>query len=181
MTSSTIYAAFLLFLMVIGAKFVVSQEECTETHSLLGCMEDQCMDFCRDKYRISLPFKKQNKRRPHQKGPELEIPSFGGSAVSLHTHIKISYGLASLSTNSVKKDDMVKRVCAEDEIMESESSRRLLLMGKRYISYETLRRDVVPCGTHGASYYNCQKNGVANPYNRGCEIITLCARDAINT
>lgn len=54
-------------------------------------------------------------------------------------------------------------------------------MGKRYISYETLRRDVVPCGTPGASYYNCRKNEVANPYNRGCEIITLCARDAINT
>lgn len=55
------------------------------------------------------------------------------------------------------------------------------MMGKRYISYETLKRDLVPCGTPGASYYNCKGKGVANPYNRGCEIITRCSRDAINT
>ncbi|MFS7899789.1 putative rapid ALkalinization Factor [Helianthus anomalus] len=61
-------------------------------------------------------------------------------------------------------------------MMESESNRKT---GKRYISYETLRRDAVPCGTHGASYYNCRERGVANPYNRGCEVITFCARDAI--
>ncbi|KAI7741991.1 hypothetical protein M8C21_014726 [Ambrosia artemisiifolia] len=84
---------------------------------------------------------------------------------------------------------MVKRVCngkiseyAEDEIMmESESSRRVLMVQKKYISYETLKRDLVPCGTPGASYYNCNGKGVASPYNRGCEVITRCARDAINT
>ncbi|KAI3716448.1 hypothetical protein L1987_67337 [Smallanthus sonchifolius] len=105
-------------------------------------------------------------------------------SIFLHTHIKFSSGLSILNPNSVKKDDLDsigKRVCEEDEMMESETSRRLLLMRKRYISYETLRRDVVPCGTPGSSYYNCQRNGDANPYNRGCEIITFCARDAINS
>lgn len=82
---------------------------------------------------------------------------------------------------------MVRRVCAgkigecpelaAEEEMDSESNRRVLVMRKRYISYETLKRDLVPCGTPGASYYNCRGNGVANPYNRGCEIITRCARD----
>ncbi|KAD5508885.1 hypothetical protein E3N88_16588 [Mikania micrantha] len=89
-----------------------------------------------------------------------------------------------VAPNSAKRDDLDsigKRVYAEYEMMESETSRRVLLMGKRYISYETLKRDVVPCGTPGSSYYNCNGNGVANPYNRGCEIITFCARDAINS
>ncbi|KAD0494651.1 hypothetical protein E3N88_44176 [Mikania micrantha] len=75
---------------------------------------------------------------------------------------------------------MVKRVCdskigeyLEDEtLLDSESSRRVLLMQKKYISYETLKRDLVPCGTPGASYYNCNGKGVAAPYNRGCEVIT---------
>ncbi|KAI3523592.1 hypothetical protein L1887_01828 [Cichorium endivia] len=96
--------------------------------------------------------------------------------------IKISSGISSLNPNVVIKDDL--DTIPEDEMMmESEVSRRVLLMGRRYISYETLRRDVIPCGTPGASYYNCKRNGngVANPYNRGCEIITMCARDAINT
>ncbi|KAI4369259.1 hypothetical protein MLD38_017720 [Melastoma candidum] len=63
--------------------------------------------------------------------------------------------------------------------MESETSRRLLMMQpvKRYISYETLRRDMVPCTNPGASYYNCEAGrSRANPYTRGCEVITGCAR-----
>ncbi|GKD43274.1 hypothetical protein Tco_1267919 [Tanacetum coccineum] len=72
MASSTIYTAFLLFLMVIGAKLIVSQEECTETHSLLACTKDRCTDLCKDKYGVSLSFKKQKKKRPHHKGLELE-------------------------------------------------------------------------------------------------------------
>ncbi|KAI7738941.1 hypothetical protein M8C21_007330 [Ambrosia artemisiifolia] len=108
------------------------------------------------------------------------------SSIFLHTQIKISTGVSVSDPNLVKKYDLDdatvgKGVCAEDEMMESESSRRVLLMGKRYISYETLRRNVVPCGTPGASYYNCKQSGIANPYNRGCETITFCARDAINT
>ncbi|XP_051133338.1 protein RALF-like 24 [Andrographis paniculata] len=64
-----------------------------------------------------------------------------------------------------------------EEIMDSESSRRVLVMQRRYISYATLLRDLVPCNRPGASYYNCKAGpAVANSYNRGCEIITRCAR-----
>ncbi|OMO96611.1 Heat shock factor (HSF)-type, DNA-binding protein [Corchorus capsularis] len=80
-------------------------------------------------------------------------------------------------------DVMVRRVCSKkledclkEQEMESESSRRVLVMQRRYISYETLRRDMVPCAKPGASYYDCNA-GQANPYNRGCEVITRCARD----
>ncbi|XVF84567.1 hypothetical protein PTKIN_Ptkin17bG0047300 [Pterospermum kingtungense] len=79
-------------------------------------------------------------------------------------------------------DVMVRRVCnrkledcLEDQEMESESNRRVLMMQRRYISYETLRRDMVPCSKPGASYYDCNA-GQAHPYNRGCEVITRCAR-----
>ncbi|KAF5752520.1 hypothetical protein HS088_TW01G00435 [Tripterygium wilfordii] len=65
--------------------------------------------------------------------------------------------------------------CDEEAEMESEISRRVLLMQKRYISYETLRRDMVPCAKPGASYYACHA-GQANSYSRGCEVITRCAR-----
>ncbi|EXB73681.1 hypothetical protein L484_026842 [Morus notabilis] len=77
---------------------------------------------------------------------------------------------------------MEKRVCSsskigdcltEMEMMDSEISRRLLAMQKKYISYETLKRDMVPCGRPGAPYYNCHV-GPANPYSRGCEVITGC-------
>ncbi|KAI3683402.1 hypothetical protein L1987_83905 [Smallanthus sonchifolius] len=111
--------------------------------------------------------------------------------IFLHTHLPFSSGVSILSPSLLKNDEfdpMVKRVCGskigefvEDEMMESESSRRVLMMEKKYISYETLKRDLVPCGTPGASYYNCNGKGVASPYNRGCEVITRCARDAINT
>ncbi|XVF65331.1 hypothetical protein PTKIN_Ptkin09bG0239400 [Pterospermum kingtungense] len=79
-------------------------------------------------------------------------------------------------------DVMVRRVCTkkledclEEQEMESESNRRVLVMQRRYISYETLRRDMVPCEKPGASYYDCNA-GQAHPYNRGCEVITRCAR-----
>nr|CAD1820267.1 unnamed protein product [Ananas comosus var. bracteatus] len=49
---------------------------------------------------------------------------------------------------------------------------------KRYISYEALREDVVPCSRAGVPYYNCRALPSANLYARGCEIITGCARDA---
>ncbi|EPS71518.1 rapid alkalinization factor 1 [Genlisea aurea] len=59
--------------------------------------------------------------------------------------------------------------------------RRASEIERRYISYETLIRDLVPCDTPGASYYNCRGGGIggrgeANFYNRGCQIITRCAR-----
>ncbi|XP_010435211.1 PREDICTED: protein RALF-like 31 [Camelina sativa] len=74
-------------------------------------------------------------------------------------------------------------IIGEDEdLMPSEISRRVLMAHKRYIGYETLRRDMVPCQKPGASYYDC-RSGQANSYSRGCETITRCARDTsdINT
>ncbi|KAG6422990.1 hypothetical protein SASPL_113373 [Salvia splendens] len=83
-----------------------------------------------------------------------------------------------------KSGEFAKTVCAGkigecaagEEVMDSESNRRALQIRRRYISYDTLRRDMVPCDRPGASYYNCKAAGVANSYGRGCEIITRCAR-----
>ncbi|XP_020227287.1 protein RALF-like 24 [Cajanus cajan] len=83
---------------------------------------------------------------------------------------------------------MTKRVCTKsigeclmESEMDSESNRRVLAMQKKYISYDTLKRDMVPCDRPGASYYNCHAMR-ANPYSRGCEVITACARgQAIKT
>lgn len=58
-------------------------------------------------------------------------------------------------------------------LMDSEISRRILATTK-YISYGALQRNSVPCSRRGASYYNCQQGGQANPYNRGCSAITRC-------
>ncbi|KAL6343218.1 hypothetical protein AAG906_021129 [Vitis piasezkii] len=93
----------------------------------------------------------------------------------LHAHLSICNGLVSVSVvglNSVKNNEIEaipKRDCGE-------SSRRVLVMQKKYISYETLKKDMIPCARPGASYYNCRASGEANPYNRGCEVITGCAR-----
>ncbi|CAI0378465.1 unnamed protein product [Linum tenue] len=61
----------------------------------------------------------------------------------------------------------------EEAEMESEISRRLMLMQRKYISYATLKRDMVPCDNPGASYYDCHPRA-ANTYNRGCEVIARC-------
>ncbi|WVZ72718.1 hypothetical protein U9M48_021135 [Paspalum notatum var. saurae] len=48
----------------------------------------------------------------------------------------------------------------------------------RYISYAALRADQVPCNRRGRSYYsNCESQQAANPYRRGCSVITRCARN----
>jgi Rapid ALkalinization Factor (RALF) len=64
--------------------------------------------------------------------------------------------------------------------LDSETNRRALweFPQNRYISYAALRGDAVPCGRPGVPYYNCRSLPTANPYTRGCEIITLCARDS---
>ncbi|KAL3724544.1 hypothetical protein ACJRO7_029681 [Eucalyptus globulus] len=70
--------------------------------------------------------------------------------------------------------------CVTDPEMEWETSRRVPVAAqqsnKKYIGYELLREDTVPCQKSGASYYNCP-GGQANPRNRGCTIITRFARD----
>ncbi|CAK7328399.1 unnamed protein product [Dovyalis caffra] len=85
-------------------------------------------------------------------------------------------GVNSLKTSEI--DVIVSKGCSkkigecfEELEMESEISRRVLLMRKKYISYETLKRDMVPCDKPGASYYNCNARQ-AHPYTRGCEVIT---------
>ncbi|XP_020088332.1 protein RALF-like 19 [Ananas comosus] len=46
----------------------------------------------------------------------------------------------------------------------------------RFISYGALMKNRVPCSRRGQSYYNCRRRRRANPYHRGCSIITRCAR-----
>ncbi|XP_028759728.1 protein RALF-like 24 [Neltuma alba] len=102
-----------------------------------------------------------------------------------YTHLPLCDGLSVVDLNLLEHGEfhvMTKRVCAKsigecltDPQMDSETNRRLLAVQKRYLSYETLRRDMVPCDRAGASYYNCRATQ-ANPYNRGCEVITGCAR-----
>ena len=99
----------------------------------------------------------------------------------VQTHLRICNGVSVLELNSLELGG--KRLCSSsgniEECfnggfeMDSEINRRVLTMQKRYISYETLRRDMIPCGRAGAPYYNCHV-GPANPYSRGCEVITGC-------
>ncbi|CAA7012994.1 unnamed protein product [Microthlaspi erraticum] len=102
------------------------------------------------------------------------------SILFLQTHLSIS---VEVPVSSVKGeiDAMLNRNGVinqegEEEIMPSEINRRVMMMRKQYISYATLRRDMVPCQKPGASYYAC-RSGQANSYSRGCNIITRCARD----
>ncbi|XP_021745689.1 protein RALF-like 24 [Chenopodium quinoa] len=107
--------------------------------------------------------------------------------IILETHLIFSKGYSDLSLNSTENDEIVKRVCdekmgncpvateAEEFEVDSEINRRILSMRRKYISYETLKRDVVPCSTPGSSYYSCGATP-ANRYRRGCSVITKCAR-----
>ncbi|KAG6595448.1 protein RALF-like 31 [Cucurbita moschata] len=47
---------------------------------------------------------------------------------------------------------------------------------RRYLSYEALTFNNIPCGRRGSSYYDCRKRRRINPYRRGCTAITGCAR-----
>ncbi|XP_038683379.1 protein RALF-like 1 [Tripterygium wilfordii] len=58
--------------------------------------------------------------------------------------------------------------------MDSEINRRILDVTK-YISYDSLLRNNVPCSKRGMSYYsNCEEGAEANPYDRGCSAIARC-------
>ncbi|KAF8394018.1 hypothetical protein HHK36_020220 [Tetracentron sinense] len=107
----------------------------------------------------------------------------------LKTHILASNGFHVLGSKSMRNKEIdvpMRRDCTgkmgecfwETEAeMDSETNRRVLVLQKKYISYETLKKDIVPCSRPGASYYNCEARGQANPYTRGCEVITGCARN----
>lgn len=65
---------------------------------------------------------------------------------------------------------------SEEELemmMESEISQQ---GRQRFIGYGALERNSVPCSRRGQSYYNCRRHDKANPYTRGCSVITRCKR-----
>lgn len=64
-------------------------------------------------------------------------------------------------------------------LMTSETHRRTLDGGMKYISYEALKANQIPCSKRERSYYYCHNMVKANPYSRGCSVITHCARDTI--
>ncbi|KAL5542785.1 hypothetical protein UlMin_010495 [Ulmus minor] len=106
----------------------------------------------------------------------------------IQSHFTICNGVSVLELNSLtigenesleqKGRSQNVEKCSIDIEMDSEINRRILAMQKRFISYETLKRDMTPCENAGASYYNCHGKRV-NPYSRGCEVITGCARGSI--
>ncbi|XP_012448497.1 protein RALF-like 4 [Gossypium raimondii] len=62
-------------------------------------------------------------------------------------------------------------------MMDSETNRWLRNGTKRrYISYEALKRNNVPCHQQGRSYYECSTGKPVNPYTRGCTYATRCRR-----
>ncbi|KAF8083904.1 hypothetical protein N665_0746s0006 [Sinapis alba] len=63
-----------------------------------------------------------------------------------------------------------------ESLMDSETNRRQLAARRRYISYNALKKNNVPCSRRGRSYYDCKKRKRANPYRRGCSVITHCYR-----
>ncbi|KAA8519784.1 hypothetical protein F0562_014126 [Nyssa sinensis] len=88
-----------------------------------------------------------------------------------------SRGSGSIASSTGKVGDFIND--AEEMMLDSEASRRVLA-GQRFISYGALKANNVPCNRRGASYYNCNKRGKANPYKRGCSYITKCARINVN-
>ncbi|GMY37384.1 protein RALF-like 19 [Fagus crenata] len=95
------------------------------------------------------------------------------SSSSIHEATK--WGLTKIGTGSC--DGAVGDCIGEENemLMDSHHSRRLARR-RKYISYGALRANSIPCGRRGNSYYNCQRRQRANPYRRGCNIITHCAR-----
>ncbi|CAF2160330.1 unnamed protein product [Brassica rapa] len=63
-----------------------------------------------------------------------------------------------------------------ESLMDSETNRRQLARGRRYIGYDALKKNNVPCNRRGRSYYDCKKRRRNNPYRRGCSAITHCYR-----
>ncbi|CAA6668142.1 unnamed protein product [Spirodela intermedia] len=91
-----------------------------------------------------------------------------------------SDGKDSLLEPSGECNGVIGKCIDEDEemAMDSEVSRRGLQARFKYISYQALFKNRIPCNHRGYSYYNCNKSGAkrANPYRRGCTYITHCAR-----
>ncbi|KAL4580352.1 hypothetical protein LXL04_016542 [Taraxacum kok-saghyz] len=62
----------------------------------------------------------------------------------------------------------------DEEILKESKNVRRVLGGRGYISYGAMQKNNVPCSQRGQSYYDCNSRGHANPYSRGCNIITRC-------
>ncbi|XP_020149517.1 rapid alkalinization factor 23-like [Aegilops tauschii subsp. strangulata] len=90
-------------------------------------------------------------------------------------------GHGAITVASLEMDmDMDMGVEAQMGSEEAAAHGRLLWAtggGRRYISYDALRGDAVPCSRPGVPYYNCRVSTTANPYSRGCESITRCRDD----
>ncbi|XP_042471486.1 rapid alkalinization factor-like [Zingiber officinale] len=74
---------------------------------------------------------------------------------------------------------LVEQGMAVEMELSSEESRRLLwaVTEKKYISYDALKGDSVPCSKPGVPYYNCHTFPTAGPYTRGCQVISGCRGD----
>ncbi|CAK8530553.1 unnamed protein product [Lathyrus sativus] len=67
---------------------------------------------------------------------------------------------------------------ANNDLIEDDTEFLMSSKGRhKYISYGALRANGIPCGWRGQSYYDCNKRQQANPYRRGCNRITHCARN----
>ncbi|KAI5662541.1 hypothetical protein M9H77_21864 [Catharanthus roseus] len=65
----------------------------------------------------------------------------------------------------------------EEMMMDSEITRRTLAAQKRYISYDAMKKNSIPCSKRGNSYYHCTGHQKANPYSRSCTQISRCPRN----
>ncbi|KAJ9690483.1 hypothetical protein PVL29_012902 [Vitis rotundifolia] len=95
------------------------------------------------------------------------------------TQIQLVDGTQVNATDGFAPCDGAVGDCIDEDdemMMDSETNRRSLAQGRRYISYGALKRNQVPCNRRGRSYYNCRRGGRANPYRRGCSVITKCHR-----
>ncbi|XP_071727172.1 rapid alkalinization factor-like [Rutidosis leptorrhynchoides] len=95
--------------------------------------------------------------------------------VSSSMNVPFQPNWVALSHLSNGPGQLVRDVIDPDEeiMMESESARRILA-GRGYISYGAMQKNNVPCNQRGQSYYDCNSRGQANPYSRGCNVITRC-------
>ncbi|KAK3040474.1 hypothetical protein RJ639_028759 [Escallonia herrerae] len=103
----------------------------------------------------------------------LVILAMDEASSSLPSYSNIYWGFTTHTPSMYRDGDI------ENEEMETESGtgRRALVEDGGFISYGALERDNVPCSRPGNSYYNCAAvSGQANPYQRGCSVITQCAR-----
>ncbi|KVI02227.1 Rapid ALkalinization Factor [Cynara cardunculus var. scolymus] len=84
----------------------------------------------------------------------------------------LTFAIASSMNLPFEPDWLV--VDPKDEMMAEPESVRRVLAGRGYISYGAMQKNNVPCNQRGQSYYDCKSRGKANPYSRGCNVITRC-------